>query len=254
MEAIINGIKINYVKKGEGTKKILLLHGWGSNIKLFNNIINFLSKKYTVYAIDMPGFGLSEMPPDSWNVDNYIEFIMEYIKVMQIESLSLLGHSFGGRIIIKLNSRKDLPFKIEKNILVDSAGIKHKKKITVKNIIYKISKKILGNKYIKQTFPKALEKLKKNFGSEDYKNAVPVMRDTLVKVVNEDLSIYLPKIKVPTLIIWGTKDTATPIEDALLMEKLIPDAGVVKIEGAGHYSFLENPQLVNSVLESFLNS
>jgi len=77
------------------------------------------------------------------------------------------------------------------------------------------------------------------------------MRDTLVKVVNEDLKDYLPNMKRPTLLIWGTNDTATPLEDAMLMGKLIPDAGLVKIEGAGHYSFLEKPQLVNSVLEAF---
>ena len=101
-------------------------------------------------------------------------------------------------------------------------------------------------------FPNALESLKKKFGSEDYRNASPMMRDILVKVVNEDLEPLLPNIKQSTLLIWGTEDTATPLSDAKIMENLIPDAGIVEVKGAGHYSFLEQPQLVNVVLDSFL--
>jgi len=254
LEVIINNLKINYIKAGSGTKNILLLHGWGANYTLFDIIIKFLSQKYTVYAIDLPGFGLSDIPKEAWDIDDYVKLVIEFIKVMKMRELSILGHSFGGRIIIKLNSKKELPFKIEKNILIDSAGIRPKSKITIKKVTYKILKKAFGNKLIKKVFPNAIEKLKTKFGSTDYKNATPIMRDTLVKVVNEDLTNYLSNIKIPTLLIWGTKDTATPLQDAILMENLIPDAGLVKIEGAGHYSFLENPQLVNSVLEIFLKS
>ena len=78
------------------------------------------------------------------------------------------------------------------------------------------------------------------------------MRETLVKVVNEDLEPLLSNIKQSTLLVWGTEDTATPLTDAKIMESLIPDSGIVEVKGAGHYSFLEQPQLVNAVLNSFL--
>ena len=158
MEVKINNIKINYIKEGNGTKNILLLHGWGANCTLFKNIIKFLSRKYTVYAIDLPGFGLSDLLEKSWNVDDYVEIVIEFIKLMKIKELSILGHSFGGRIIIKLNSKDNLPFKLEKNILVDSAGIKPKTKTTIKSITYKILKKIFGNKIVKRMFPKVIER------------------------------------------------------------------------------------------------
>mgnify|MGYP002508523961 CR=1 FL=1 len=118
----VNGIKINYEQKGEGDL-IVLLHGWGSNIKLFANLIDLLSKKYTVVAMDMPGFGESEEPPSAWCVDDYVNFVIDFLKDYNTEKIMLLGHSFGGRVIIKLNSRKNLPFEITKVILVDSAGI-----------------------------------------------------------------------------------------------------------------------------------
>ena len=250
----INNIEINYVKEGNSEKAILLLHGWGSNLELFRGIINNLSKTYTVYALDMPGFGKTTEPKNPWKVDDYVDFVIKFIEKMKIEKLSLLGHSFGGRVIIKLVNRDKLNFEVDKLVLVDSAGIfpKNKKK-TMKTRVYKTLKVIVGNNISRKLFPNALESLKRKFGSEDYKNASEIMRGTLINTVNEDLEPLLPTIKQSTLLIWGTEDTATPLSDAKIMEKLIPDSGIVEVKGAGHYSFLEQPQLVNAVLDSFLN-
>lgn len=249
----INNIEINYIKEGNGDKSILLLHGWGANIDLFRGIINNLSSTHTVYALDMPGFGKTSEPKAPWCVDDYVDFVIKFIEKMKINKLSLLGHSFGGRVIIKLVNREKLKFEIDKLVLVDSAGIlpKNKKK-TIKTRVYKVLKVAVGNKISRKMFPNALESLKKKFGSEDYRNASGVMRETLVKVVNEDLEPLLSNISQSTLLVWGTNDTATPISDAKIMEQLIPDSGIVEIKGAGHYSFLEQPQLVNAVLNSFL--
>ena len=102
-------------------------------------------------------------------------------------------------------------------------------------------------------FPDALENLRKRNGSADYNAASPIMRQTLVKVVNEDLTDLMPNVKAPTLLVWGTADDATPLSDALIMEKLMPEAGLVKFEGAGHYSFLERAPQFGRVLASFMN-
>ena len=100
--------------------------------------------------------------------------------------------------------------------------------------------------------PEALNKLQKKFGSADYSAASPVMRASLVKVVNEDLAPYMPKVNMPALLVWGDKDTATPLSDGQQMEKLMPEAGLAVIKGAGHYSFLDNPVLYQRILGSFL--
>lgn len=252
MNIKIRNLNINYIEKGEG-ECLLLLHGWGSKLDLFNNIIDHLSKEYKVVALDMPGFGKSDEMIEAWNVDDYVDFIIEFTESLKIDKLSILGHSFGGRVIIKLVNRNNLSFNIDKLILVDAAGIKHTiKKVSLKTKTYKILKVMVDNKLVKKVFPNALEILKQKFGSEDYRNATKIMRETMVKVINEDLTCLLPNIKQPTLLIWGDKDTATPIEDAYLMEEKIPDAGLVTIKGTGHFSFLENPYLTNSVLDSFL--
>lgn len=249
----VDNIRINYEQKGSGDL-IVLLHGWGSNIKLFSNLIDLLSKKYTVVAMDMPGFGESQEPPSAWCVDDYVDFVIKFLSDYDAKQVMLLGHSFGGRVIIKLNSRKDLPFTVSKVILVDSAGILPPKsnKKSWRTRKYKMGKAFLSTKIMRKLAPNALEKLRVKYGSADYVAASPLMRQVLVKVVNEDLEPLLPNIKCPTLLIWGVNDTATPLSDGEKMEKLIPDAGLVKLENAGHYSFLEQQFLFNRVMCSFM--
>lgn len=249
----VNGIKINYEQKGEG-ELIVLLHGWGSNIKLFANLIELLSKKYMVVAMDMPGFGESEEPPSAWCVDDYAKFVIDFLSDYDTKKVMLLGHSFGGRVIIKLNSRNDLPFEITKVILVDSAGILPPKsnKKSFRTYYYKAGKAILSTGIAQKIASDALENFRKKMGSADYAAASPLMRQVLVKTVNEDLEPLLPNIKCPTLLVWGVNDTATPLSDGEKMEKLIPDAGLVKLENAGHYSFLEQQYTFNKVMCSFM--
>lgn len=253
MQKNYNGLNINYVLEGEG-QLVVLLHGWGSNIKLFDNLIHLLSKKYRVLAMDMPGFGESDEPPEAWDVDGYTDFVIDFVKDFSNEKVIFLGHSFGGRIIIKLFSRKDLPFETEKIILVDSAGVKPKKtlKAKIKQAIYKIGKRLFSTKLFLSLFPDALEKMRKRNGSADYLAASPVMRQCLVKVVNEDLTHLFPLVTVPALLIWGDRDDATPLSDAKLMESTMKDAGLAVIEGCGHYSFLEGQYAFNRIISSFM--
>ncbi len=253
MNRTINGVNINYEEKGEG-ELIVLLHGWGSNIKLFANLIDLLSKKYKVVAMDMPGFGESQEPPSAWCVDDYADFVIEFLKAYNTDKVMLLGHSFGGRVIIKLNSRENPPFEITKVILVDSAGILPPKsnKKSFRTRWYKFCRTILSTGIMQKIAPVALEKLRVKYGSADYVAASPLMRQVLVKTVNEDLEPLLPNIKCPTLLVWGVNDTATPLSDGEKMEKLIPDAGLVKLENAGHYSFLEQQYTFNRVMCSFM--
>lgn len=253
METVVNGIKTSYCDCGQG-EMVFMLHGWGSKKELFNNIIEHVSEKYRVIAPDFPGMGETAEPPEVWSLDDFVNWTLDFIKSFDVRKIILLGHSFGGRVVIKIASMKDLPFEIEKVVLTGSAGIMPKRTLSYKVKVgsYKLAKKFLLCPPVKKLFPDALEKMQKKRGSADYSSASPVMRGCLVKVVNEDLKSYLPEIKVPSLLIWGTADDATPLSDGELMEKLIPDAGLVKLNGAGHYSWLNDPYTFIAVLKSFL--
>lgn len=255
MEATVNGIKINYISEGEGDV-VIILHGWGASIEVYRSLIDALKPNMRVIALDMPGAGKTEEPQTPWCADDYTKLVVDFIKSLGIKKLSLIGHSFGGRVIIKIMSLKYRPFEVDKIVMIDSAGIRPKLgfKKKLRQSLYKLCKKLFSVPIVKWFYPDALDNLQSRFGSADYVSATPVMRATLVRVVNEDLTHLISNIDRPTLLIWGENDTSTPYRDAEIMNGLIDDSGIVKIEGAGHFSFLDNPRVVKSTLLSFFNA
>ena len=84
MNTNINGLNINYIDEGQGPL-LVMLHGWGSNIDLFAGVISFAKQKYHVVAMDMPGFGKSDEPLEPMNVDAFVDFVLEFIRVLYPE-------------------------------------------------------------------------------------------------------------------------------------------------------------------------
>ena len=252
MEKTINirGTQLFYTVEGEGMP-VILMHGWGCNHSTLKSIEAQLTPGFKVYNVDFPGFGGSNEPSAVWGVEEYTSLIEEFARQEHIESPILLGHSFGGRVGILFASRN----KVHKLILVDAAGVKPRRSLRYyyKVYSYKAIKHALLFFLGKKRGETALNSSRAKVGSSDYSNASPMMRAILSKVVNEDLKSVMPKIACPTLLIWGANDTATPLADAKIMEKLIPDAGLVSFDGVGHYSFLENPYQFAAVLKSFLS-
>ena len=248
----IDDISVNYIDQGQGDV-ILLLHGWGANITLYQGIISTLVQNHRVIALDMPGFGKTTEPSVPWCVDDYVDFVLKFIASFELTKLSIVVHSFGGRVFFKMNAREDLLFQIEKAVLIDSAGILPKKtwKQKVSLRCYKIGRVVMSTKVLHFLYPDAVEDMRRKRGSADYNSATPVMRATLVKVVNEDLEPLMHLVKCPTLLIWGDLDTATPLSDAKKMEELIPDTGLVVCESAGHFSFAQQAPRVNGALTAF---
>lgn len=245
------GTRMAYSVSGKGSP-LILMHGWGCNSSTVASIAAIASDTHTVYNIDFPGFGASDEPAEVWGVEQYTGAIEEFAEKLGISNPALIGHSFGGRVGILFASRN----KTDKLILIDAAGVKPRRgfRYYVKIWSFKATKRLLRLVYGKTGAEARIDKARAKRGSADYAAASPVMRKILSKVVNEDLRHAMPSIKAPTLLIWGENDTATPMRDARIMEKLIPDAGLVSFAGCGHYSFLDNPAGFSAVLRSFLKS
>ncbi len=248
----INGLSIEYIDQGEG-EVVLLLHGWNAPASTYRLIIDHLSTRFRVIAPNAPGCGGSEEPPVPWKVDDFVDFTIAFAKALGIEKATLMGHSFGGRTIIKLMNRKERPFAVDKIVLLDAAGIKPKRSLSyyVKVYSFKAMKAVCSVPPFKTLFPNAVENARKKRGSADYRAASEVMRRTMSMCINEDLTPLLGGVDVPTLLIWGENDTATPMRDAHIMEKGIPDAGLVVLKG-GHFAFAEAWGQCARVLDVFL--
>ncbi len=247
----IDGLKIEYTEKGEGIP-VLLLHGWGSSFDVYKGITEALCDRCRLVAVNFPGCGNSDTMKEPWKLEDYCDFVLKFMKAVNLENPIMMGHSHGGRVTLKMAAEGMVePAKI---VLLDSAGLIPKKtarqKFRAKS--FKIIKRVLTLPVIKNYSEGLLDKARRHYGSADYNAAPEVLRKTLVSLVNTDLRDIISNIKCPTLLIWGDNDTATPLADAKIIESLIPDAGLCVLEGTGHYSFCEKPYQAHAILRSFI--
>ena len=242
MKFLYKEINVNYTfNDNKSDTSLVYFHGWGQNIKMMEPIAKPFMKKYNVLIIDLPGFGDSEEPTYVWDLFEYANMVHELVKKLKIKSPILIGHSFGGKVSICYASK----YETKKLVLLASPYRNYITKPSLKTRLLKTLAKFPGLKNI-------AEFAKKHIGSTDYRNATPMMRDILVKHVNMDVTEDAKKIKCPTLLIWGTKDSSVYYDEALRLEKIISNCGLVTYEGCTHYAYLERTNQTISVLNNFI--
>jgi pimeloyl-ACP methyl ester carboxylesterase len=226
-----------------------MLHGWKDSLSTFDGLIQSLPG-YRIVRLDMPGFGKSGTPPTAWGVGEYVQFVAEFIQKMNLSVDVLVGHSFGGRVAIKGVGCGAL--KPKKLILIAAAGLARKN--TVMNYMLagfakagRIATSIPPLSFWQSTLRR---KLYGAIGS-DYFNAGS-LKETFKKVVSEDLSEYAEKITIPTLLIWGRQDRATPLSQAERIHRLIEASQLEILMDAGHFVHKEKPKEVATLIQSFL--
>lgn len=246
----IDGMRMHYDVTGlETGAPVVLMHGWGCDHTTVRSIAAILESGMRVYNLDLPGHGQSDEPPTAWGVDEYTRMVEKFCSLNGIAAPVLIGHSFGGRIGLLMASRNP----VKRMVLVDAAGIKPRRKPSyyIKVYSFKTAKKLLPLLFGRKRGQEMIDRWRGSAGSADYRNSSPMMRAVMSRCVNQDLKHVMPQIKASTLLIWGAKDTATPLSDAKYMEKHIPDAGLVAFPEAGHYSFLDNAWEFKGVLREF---
>ena len=256
MEMHISGVNMHYEIAGNGAKRVVLLHGWGCSTELMKPVADALSADMTVLSVDFPAHGQSQQPPEPWGVPEFATCLKELLTRLNFLPCSVIAHSFGGRVTIELASADAGMF--DRIILTGAAGIRKqadgkasKKTTTYKKLkaLVEMSRKlhIFGN------LPdKWQEALIQKYGSKDYAVLSPEMRKTFVKVVNYDQSDKLAKIKNSTLLVWGDKDTETPLWMGQQMEKEIADSALIVLNGGTHFAYLEHGARFNAIARSFL--
>ncbi len=245
----VKGVPTAIRIEGEGDP-FLILHGWGVGKSSWENIQNILSKHFKVIVFDFPGFGSSGPIPSAWDVQKFSDFVLELAEKLNLEKFYLLGQSFGGRVAVKLAAKH--PQKIKKLILVDAAGIKPKKTAGKKlcNSLAKIFKKfewLPGYNLFKKAFYCII------LGKTDYLEAKGTKKGSYLKVVEEDLTPYLEKIDVETLVVWGKKDKITPLQDAYLMNRKIKNSKL-KLIDCGHRPHRELPDILTKIIIEFIEN
>lgn len=247
--------RIFYEVLGSGSKKVVLLHGWGGPQIWYQYIDRLLESDIQLFVVHLPGFGQSEEPQKI--IDSYwcAEMLKVLIDEMDLTGSVIIGHSWGGKIASICQAKYEIAGSL---ILVDSAGFRRfYLSVWVKNSIVKLSKSIL------RLFGMDINTFRENkyfqgfFASEDYREATQTMREVLKRVVNEDIREVYSRIKAPTLIIWGDRDSMTPLMDAVEMQREIrksgnQNVGLKIIQGGSHFPFIEFPDVFFRLITNFI--
>lgn len=216
------------------SRPLFCLHGWGQSHQNLESLAKLLTNDADPYLFDLPGFGESPPPDSAWSADDYADHFISYMDEQKIPSASFLGHSFGGKVSMSLAER--YPDRVDRLILLAPSGLKPRlslpKKISRLGVrtsarLIKTYDRVCGTRYFVDFFiPK--------YGSRDYQNA-SAMRAILVKSVNEDYRERVTHITCPTLLLWGEKDTETPVEMGRRLSNLIPHCQLQVFPYHDHY-------------------
>ncbi len=249
---------MNYYKTGTGKKTLVFLHGWGGSWQSWAPIMNKLKSDFTVYAVDLPGFGLTFLPKP-YHLDDYTLELADFLKSKKLDKPVLVGHSFGGQIVAKFALK--YPEKLSKLVLVDAAVIRNNSKQMERYIKFaKFGKKIVKNSplapFYKQIRVFYYRMRRIEVEDSDYLKADnnPLLQQTLSNIMREDLTAELEQIKTPTLLFWGEKDHPdyTPIDYAYQIKQLIKDSELVIVPGGSHFSYLDDQELFCKALAEFV--
>jgi pimeloyl-ACP methyl ester carboxylesterase len=247
----LDGLEIASEITGEG-RPVLLLHGWGGRIESMQPVAAALAARgYCAHSLDLPGFGRSALPPEVWGVADYARLVAHYLDAAHLKPVNLIGHSFGGRIALAVSA--NYADGVNKLVLADSAGVLTPPTLAqrLRTGLFAAANGVLSLPGLKPFHGSFRRWARDHFGSEDLRNAGP-LEPIFRKVITEDLLPHAARIKAPTLLIWGDQDTDTPLWQGKLLEKTIPDAGLVVFQGAGHFAYQQRLTDFVRIVDTFL--
>lgn len=242
-QILVRNLNVNYKVIGDQPgKPVLILHGWGSNLEKWEKIAELLKTNKKIIIPDLPGFGKSQQPESSWSLNNYVEWLNEFTdKVPELNrGFFLLGHSFGGALAAKFAIKYNQ--KVERLFLVSAACVREK--TGAKKVLYKLSKVVKLFSFLPyyEQFRKGIYKYV--IRKSDYVYQSGIMKETYLKVIADDISFKLGFVKVSTVIIWGDKDTFTPVDQAYFINKKISGSKLFIIPGANHSLHIKMPEVL----------
>lgn len=231
MEANVNPIYFVKLSARDDTKlRIIWLHGWGATHTSMYLLAELFQNQAENYLLDLPGFGKSKKLEKPYSSLDYVKDVADFINTLPPKKTIIVGHSNGGRIAVKLLANYTKI--VDGIVLLDGAGLQKKHSFIFKiytNTVRKFSP------IIKKIFP-FLKNV--SLGSNDYKNTSGIMRETFIKLLDENLVEDAKKIEIPTLLIYGDLDRETPLYMGQEFNKLIKNSKLHILEGGDHWSSL----------------
>ncbi len=268
-EVELGGRRVNYVEIGSGQgPPVVFVHGLGGRWQNWLENLPRAAQERRTLALDLPGFGDSELPAGEPSIPEYGRLVEEFCAALDLGSVALVGNSMGGFVAAEVAIR--FPERADRLVLVSAAGISitHLRRmpaLTAMRVASAVgsravaaSRDVVTRPRLRhltlQTIVRHPTRLPADTTWELLRSAgrpgfMPAMRALL----EYDFTERLAEIGCPTLIVWGDQDMLVPVEDASEFERRIRDARKVILEDTGHVPMVERPRAFNDYLMSFLS-
>jgi pimeloyl-ACP methyl ester carboxylesterase len=248
MQVVVDSLLTQYERMGKG-KAVLVLHGWGDSSAGWQALAKELADSFEVILIDLPGFGGTQSPKETWGLGDYATFVGLFLKKIRLQPHAIIGHSNGGSIAIRGLANKT--FTTDRLILLDSAGIRTEY-VGRKKAIRLVTKtgKLLTKPLPASVRKKLRKKVYDTVGSDML--VVERLQETFKLVVTDDVQQDAATLKLPTLLIYGEDDLATPVQYGRMFHHLIAGSKLEIVPEAGHFAHLDKPAVVMQQIKEFL--
>ena len=265
----VDGMQVHYRDEGKGFP-IVLVHGTAASLHTWNDWTNQLTKNYRVIRLDLPAFGLTGPNSNAdYSIKTYTHFLHQFLAKMKVDKFHLAGNSLGGNIA--WNYAAEYPAEIEKLILIDASGLPTNKP---QPAIFKMAKTPIINSLFLFITPKFI--IRKNI-EQVYADKSKITDDLITRYhkmslrtgnrkafidraktdfkIGENVNLAkLKSIELPTLLIWGAKDTWIPLGNGKRMDSILPNSKLVVIKNSGHVPMEETPEESLEIFKEFLNN
>lgn len=248
MTVIVNGASVNYQKHGKGPL-ILWIHGWGDSLQTFAQLQADLPG-YSHLSVDLPGFGGSDPPDEVYDLEAFAHFLASFLhKIDAPKPYAIIGHSNGGAIAIKALAGGLA--RADKLILLASSGVRSPYKGRKKALRLLVKTAKLPTKALPKRAQSAIRrKVYDKLGSDML--VAEHMQESFKRVISEDITHESAMIHIPTLLIYGSQDHATPTGYGRLFARQIARSKLVVVEGADHFLHVTHALEVKRELDKFL--
>ena len=231
-------------RHGDGVPNVVALHGWGRTGADFDASL----RTFNALAIDLPGFGATPEPTTAWTTADYATALSDVLDEMD-RPVIVVGHSFGGRVAVHLAQQRRSAIA---GLVLTGVPLLHRtNRPNTSPRSFRLGKQLHKVGLVSD---ERMEALRNKYGSADYRAAHGVMRDILVKAVNESYEEQLHAITCPVELVWGDNDTAAPADSARRAEAMLANARLTIASEIDHFLPLSRPDLLASAITRQLES
>lgn len=231
-------------------KQLVIIPGWGGTVQSWNDFIELANTDFEVHFIDMPCFGDVPCPSEIWGVEEYAKYVIE--KTKYLEKPILLGHSFGGQVAVNMVASNPEMFSA---VILSGAVVirlKYTFKRTIFGLLAKVGKVIFALPIINKLEKIARKILYKVIDSPDYDKTEGVKREIFQKIIRQDQTDNLERIKIPTLVVWGSRDSYVPLKYGIKIADKIPNAKLEIIQDGTHGLHMKRTKELFDIVKNFV--